>query len=282
MTNHHLNTHATTNNNVGTNTGNFDWTSFIAQAMFEGGQAFLTTISSAAPDLDEAQLQDEENQMARRYAKALDNAKHARSNPGPHVLSAVRSWSRKQAIAILRKKLAGKKIRRDFYQPFQPDLQQEISTLIADLQLFWEQEDEEQEAERQQRIAAKRQEAEQAFGAAYPYIRGLSDAMLNGERQRQDIFKDGQNAVQKWAEKYEESVLARERQLETREERIEQQERENREHQLALRSLAKWDDKNSFVNTVVSTGKNTMGCLLAWLLLIVCILAAIYFAFPHK
>ncbi len=133
----------------------------------------------------------------------------------------------------------------------------------------------------QQRAEAKREEAEQAYGAAYPYIHGLNDAVLHGERQRQSIFESGQQAAQSWANKYEESVKARERQLEEREKRLQQQEQENREHHIALRSLSKWDDRNSFVNTVVSTGKNTMGCLILWFLLVVGVLAAIYFAFPH-
>src|SRR6266496_496716 len=167
MTNSYTNA---TTNNTGVNNTSIDWTQLTAQAMFEGGQAFLKTISSAAPKIDETQLTQDEDQVDRRLAQALDYARRARTNPSPHILSAVRNWSRKQAIAILREKVAGKQVRQDFYQPFQFDLQQEIATLIVDLQLFWEQEDEQREAAEQQRLAAKREEAEQAYGAAYPYI----------------------------------------------------------------------------------------------------------------
>ncbi len=213
---HSYPTNNATTNNVHANNVNFDWTSFIANAMFEGGQAFLKSISSAAPNSDEAQLTQDENQVDRRLAQALDHAKRARTNPGPHLLSAVRNWSRKQAIAILREKVAGKQVRQDFYQPFQFDLQQEISTMILDLQLFWEQEDEQQAAAVMQQAAAKREEAEQAFGAAYPVVRGLNETVLNGERERRAIFESGQQAVQNWANKYEESVKTREQELEAR------------------------------------------------------------------
>ncbi|BCL83610.1 hypothetical protein ccbrp13_60750 [Ktedonobacteria bacterium brp13] len=280
MTSHHQNTNATTTH-ASANQANIDWTRFVATAMFEGGQAFLKTISSAAPGSDETQLQADERQVDRRLAQALDNAKRARTNPDPHLLSAVRNWSRKQAIAILREKATGKPIRQDFYQPFQFDLQQEISTMVLDLQLFFEQEDEQQAAAAKQQAAKKRQEAEQAFGAAYPVIQGLSDAVLNGEQSRQTIFESGQQAAQEWANKYEESMRARERQLEEREQLIKQQESDDRAHQIALRQLAKWDDRNSFANTVVSTGKNTLGCLFIWILIVVGLLAAVYLAFPH-
>ena len=142
-------------------------------------------------------------------------------------------------------------------------------------------EDEQRDLQSEQRSAAKREEAEQAFGSAYPYIRGLSESVLDGERQRQAIFESGQKAAQQWAESYGESVKEREQQLEGRIQRIQQQERENREHQLALRSLAKWDDKRSFMDTAVHTGKNTLGCLFLCLLVFVGILLAIYLAFPH-
>ena len=280
MMNDDHNTNATTNNAQAKN-AHMDWSRFMAQAMFEGGQAFLQAVSSVVPTTDDAQLQADENQADRCIVQDLHNARRSRTHFGPSILSAVRNWSRKQAIAMLREKVAGKPIRQDFYQPFQSDLQQEISAMIRDLLLFWEQEDEQRAAAEKQRAQAKREEAEQAYGEAYPYIHGLNDAVLHGERQRQSIFESGQQAAQSWANKYEESVKARERQLEEREKRLQEQEQENREHHIALRSLSKWDDRNSFVNTVVSTGKNTMGCLFLWFLLVAGILAAIYFAFPH-
>ena len=258
-----------------------DWSQIRSHALFEGGQAFLNTMSRAVPTLDESQLYVDEQQAERRFIRALDSARQNRANPAPHFLSAVRNWSRKQALAILREKVAGNQIRQDFYQPFQLDLQQEIATMISDLQQSWEQEDEQRASAEQQRLAAKREEAEQAFGSAYPYIRGLSDLVLNGERQRQTIFESGQKAAQQWADQYGASVKERERQLEERVHRIQEQERENREQQLALRSLARWDDKRSFADTVVHTGKNTIGCLFLWLLVVVGILLAIYLAFPH-
>lgn len=62
-----------------------DWSQFMAQAMFEGGQAFLRTISSAAASLDEAQLQADEAQIDLRFAQAIDAAKRSqhqsRSSP---------------------------------------------------------------------------------------------------------------------------------------------------------------------------------------------------------
>jgi hypothetical protein len=279
MANYHSNTNATPYNRH-SNQKN-EWTQFIAQASYEGGQAFLKTIGNADPSLTDAQLEADELHVEQRYVRSLDYARRDRSNPGPHIMSAVRNWSRKQALAILREKVAGKQIQHDFYQPFQLDLQQEIATMISDLQQDWEQEDEQRDVAERQRIAEKRQKAEQAFGSAYPYIRGLSESVLNGERQRQTIFESGQQAAQQWAQYYGASVKERERQLEERIDRIQAQERENREHQIALRSLAKWDDKRSFADTVVHTGKNTLGCLFLWLLVIVAILLAIYFVFPH-
>ncbi len=270
----------TNNTNNNSNTNGFDWSQIIAQAMFEGGQTFLKTISSAAPNITDTQLQADENQVDRRFARAIDYAKRDRANPGPHILSAVRNWSRKQAIAILREKVAGKQIRQDFYQPFQYDLHEEIMSLLSDIQLFWDQEDEQLLAAEEQRAAEKRAEGERAFGEAYQYVVGLHKLVLDGERQRQTIFNDGVQAATKWANKYEDSVRQREETLEARVKLIEQQEKENREHQLALRSLAKWDDRRSFADTVVSTGKNTIGCLILWFFLLAGILLAVYFAFP--
>ena len=270
--------------NTATNNGSYngnDWTQIIAQASYEGGQAFLKTIGNADPSLTEVQLNADEKQVDQRYARSLDYARRDRSNPGSHILSVIRNWSRKQAIVILREKVAGNQIRQDFYQPFQFDLQQEIATLISDIQQYWEQEDEQRDVAARQQIATKRQEAEQAFGSAYPYIHELSDSVLNGERQRQTIFESGQKAAQQWAQSYGESVKERERQLEERTQRIQEQERENRDHQIALRSLARWDDKRSFADTVVHTGKNTIGCLFLWFLIVAGILLAIYLAFPH-
>lgn len=269
----------------GTNSNNanngYDWSQFTAQAMFEGGQAFLRTISSAAPTLDETQLQADENQVDQRFAQALDAAKRYRANAGPHLLSAIRNWSRKQAITILREKMEGKPVRHDFYQPFQFDLQQEIALLISDTHLFWEQEDEQRATAEQQRAAAKREEAEQAFGAAYPYIQGLSDALLHGERERRSIFNDGQQAAQQWATKYGESIEEREKVLEERERRIREREMQDHEHQRAMRALMIGEQRTSFADTMIRTGKNTLGCLLLWFLLVAGILVAIYFAFPH-
>jgi hypothetical protein len=273
-----INTNTNTNSN--TNNNGIDWSQLMVSAMFEGGQAFLKTISSADPSTDDTSLQADENQADRRLTRAIDNAKLNRANPGPHILSAIRNWARKQAIAILREKIAGKPIRPDFYTPFQFDLQEEIASQISDIQLYWEQEDEQFLAAEEQRAAERRAEGEQAFGKAHKYILGMHEAVLNGESQRQNIFKEGQNAAQKWADKYEDSVKKREKELEERVKLIQQQEKENREHQLALRSLAKWDDRRSFADTVVSTGKNTLGCLVLWFLLLAGILLAIYFAFP--
>ncbi|GCE15063.1 hypothetical protein KTT_49220 [Tengunoibacter tsumagoiensis] len=253
----------------------------VATAMFEGGQAFLKMISRMASEIDETKLAQNEQQMEQRCDRALSNAKRARSNPVPHLLSAVRNWSRKQALVLLREKLAGKSVQKDFYEPFQFALQQEISTMMLDLQLFWEQEDEQRAEAARNQAVEKRKEAEQAYGAAYPYVRGLNEAVLDGERYRQVIFNDGQQAAHMWANKYEESVKAREKQLEEREKLIKVQEKEGHEHQIALRSLTKWDDRNSFANTVVNTGKNTIGCLVVWVLVILGILLAIYLAFPH-
>lgn len=278
--NSQINANGYTNGNGHTNTG-FDWPQLIAQAMFEGGQAFLKAISSAAPDLEEAQLQADENQADYRFTKAINVARQNRTNPGPYILSAVRNWSRKQALAILREKIAGKQIRQDFYQPFQYDLQEEIASLISDLQQYWDQEDEQREAAEQQHIAAKRKEAERAFGDAYPYIQGLSDVVLDGERQRQIIFHEGVQAAQGWAVKYGDSVKERERLIEEREKRIREREAQDYEHQRAMRALMIGDQRASFADTVVRTGKNTFGCLLLWVLLIAGILLAIYFAFPH-
>jgi hypothetical protein len=276
MTNYTNNTN-NTNNNV--NNG-IDWLQITAQAMFQGGQVFLETIGNAAPGVDDSQLQTDENNADQRLARAIDRAKQNRANPGPYILSAVRNWSRKQAIAILREKIAGQPIRRDFYQLFQDDLHEKITSLISDIRQSWEQEDEQHRAAEERRVAAQREENEQAFGKAYKYVIGLQNAVLDGERQRQAIFESGQSVADTWASKYETSMRAREQELEARFKLIKQQEQETRDLQLAMRSLAKWDDKRSFMDTVVSTGKNTLGCLLLWLFIVAGILLAIYFAFP--
>ena len=70
---------------------NNDWTQLIAQASYEGGQAFLKTIGNADPSLTEAQLEADENQVELRYARSLDYARRDRRNPGPHIMSAVRN-----------------------------------------------------------------------------------------------------------------------------------------------------------------------------------------------
>jgi len=280
MTTNPYATNQAAHNQAPAQTASIDWTSLMTQCMFEGGQAFLKTVSNANTCLDKAQLLHDEKQVDQRLAQALANAQRARNNPDPHVLAAVRNWSRKQAIAILREQVAGKPIRQDFYLPFQYDLHQEIATMVLDLQRFWDQEDEQRVAAEQRRLAAKREEAEQAYGAAHPYIRGLNDAVLQGERERQAIFESGQQAAQGWATKYEESVNRREQEIEARMQHIARQEQENRAHHLALRSLTKWDDRRSFADTVVSTGKSTVGCLFLWLVLIVGILLAVYFTFP--
>lgn len=251
-----------------------DWSQLAAQAMYEGGQAFLQAISSAPATIDDAQLRADEKQADQQIARALDYAKRDRANAPAHLLVAVVHWSRKQAIPLLRLKKAGKSISPAFYQAFQPDLHQEITSMLSDVQLCWDQEDARQ-------AAAKRQEAEQAFGQAHHYVVDLYDVVLDGERQRQVIFNDGVHAAQNWADRYKESVAKREHDLEARIQIIQEQERENRAHQLALRELAHWDDRRSFVDAVVGTGKNTLGCLLLFALLAGGIILAIYLAFPH-
>jgi hypothetical protein len=264
---------------------NVDWTQLMAQATFEGGQAFLKTIGNADPTLTEAQIQADEQQVDRRYVRALDYAKRDRGNVGPHILSTVRNWARKQALSILREKIAGKPIRSDFYQPFQFDLQQEVAALISDIQVFWKQEDEQRAAAEQQRQAAIRKEGEQAFRDVYPLVTGLQNALLDGERQRQTIFESGQHVVQQWADKYGESVREREKQLGEREKRIQEEERENREHQRALRALMIRDEKVSYADNVIRVGGKTLGCFF-WLIVGGAVIffglyLALFFAFPH-
>ncbi len=241
---------------------------------YHGGQAFLETISQATPGTDDTQLDSDEQKAERRLSKALTQARRVRSNPEPYLLSATRNWSRKQAIAILRDKIAGKAVRPDFYQAFQSDLQQEVATMLDDVQQAWQQEDE-------HATDRMRAEAERAFGDAYPFIQGLGDAILQGEQERRTVFESGQNMAQAWADRYKESVNERENHVQVREDRIGEQEHENREQQLALRSLSRWDDHASFGNTEVSTGRNALGCLLLWLLLMAGALLAVYLAFPH-
>lgn len=276
-------TNAFTNTNTGafSNQASLNWTPLLAQVTTEADHAFLGVILNAPLQLDDAQLQAEEKQADQQYTQALEDAKRHRVTAESSLLSAMRNWSRKQAIILLREKVAGKQLRQDYPVLFKADLQQQITTMLSDIQQFWKQEDEQQAAVEQQRIAVQRVEAEQAFGAAYPIIHGLGEVVLNGERQRQSIFESGQDAAKAWADKYEESVKRREDQLAERVMLIQEQERENRQHQLALRSLSRWDDRNSFLDSVISTGKSTVGCLLVWLLLLAGVLAAIYLAFPH-
>jgi hypothetical protein len=244
-----------------------------AQAMLEGGKAFLDTISNAPVGITENQLKSEESLATQRKNRAVERAKRNRVNPEPSFLSAIRNWSRLQAYDLLMKKVAGKKIRNDFYQSFQLDLQQEIEDLSDEIQTSWQIEDE-------QRVAAKQQKEEQTFGMAHKYIVGLNDAILNGERQRQEIFNDGVQAALSWAVKYGDSIKEREKSLEEREKRISEREKEDYEYNRAMRALMKGDQKASFVSNVVDTGKNTLGCLFLWFLLVAGILVAIYFAFP--
>ena len=259
----------------------FDPTHYMATAILHGGQAFLETISQATPGIDDTQLTSDEKKAERMLSKALMQARRVRSNPEPYLLSAARNWSRKQAIAILRDKIAGKAVRPDFYQLFQSDLQQEVATMLDDVQQAWQLEDEREADRGRAEAALTRAEAERAFGDAYPYVKGLADAILQGEQERRTIFESGQNMAQVWSDKLKESVNERENRVKQREDLIKEQERENREQQLALRSLARWDDRASFGNTVVSTGRKALGCLLLWLLLMAGALLAIYLVFPH-
>jgi hypothetical protein len=259
-----MTTHASTNG----------WTQLMDQAIQEGGQVFLQTMFQADPAATDAQLEAEAKQLHQHYVQAESDAKSDRAHPDLHILAAATHWSKQQAIALLRKKIAGTPIPKDFYQFFQNGLQRQIASLISEIQMLWEQED-------RQQAVVEREEAEQAFGVAYPYIKGLSNALLKGESQRQTIFTEGQQAAHKWADKYEASMQKREQELNERIKLIQQQEKENREHQLALRSLATWDDRRSFVDTAVSTGKNTLGCLFLWFLLVAGILIAVFLAFPH-
>ncbi len=254
-----------------------DWSQIRSHALFEGGQAFLNTMSRAVPTLDESQLYVDEQQAERRFIRALDSARQNRANPAPHFLSAVRNWSRKQALAILREKVAGKQTQQDFYQPFQYYLQEEIASLVSAIQQFWDQEDEQRSAAERLRATARREETEQAFGVAYPYVRGLSDAVLNGERQRQVIFNDGIHAAQQWASKYEESVRERERLLEERERRIREQEAQEYKRQ---HTMVRDEQRTSFIDSIVRTGTHTLICLFLWFPLFAYILIALYFVLP--
>lgn len=271
-------THSTNGN---TNHTGIDWTQLFAQAMLQGGQAFIKTITDSPSTVTDAQLQTDETRVDQRYARALDQAKRDRTNPDLHILSMVRNWSRKQALALVKQKVAGKQIRTDFYQIFQDELQQEITSLVTDLQLFWQQEDEQRKVVEQRQAIAQREQAEQAFQDAYPLVNGLHTALLNGEQHRQRIFNDGQQAAQGWANKYEDSVNKRERIAEDRENRLKEREDRDYDHQRAMRALMVNDQRASFADTVVRTGKNTIGCLIIWFLVIASILLAIYFAFPH-
>jgi hypothetical protein len=251
----------------------FDWTRTIAQATKEARQEFETTLLKG-DGLSKDQIVDMARDFKDRFQRALEAVKQGRHDPEPMFLSAMRNWARGKAIDLLLDKLAGKSIRPDYLEVFEQALRDEIISRVAEVERAWKSEDD-------QAAVAYRMEQRGAFGKAHPYVIALHEAVIKGERLRQDIFTDGVQAAEKWANKYEESMRRREEALEARIKLIEQQERENREHQLALRSLALWDDKNSFVNAVVNTGKNTVGCLLVWALLVGGILLAIYLAFPH-
>jgi hypothetical protein len=192
-------------------------------------------------------------------------------------LSSIRNWARGKAIGLLRDKQAGKSIRPDYMEVFENALRDEIIYRVAEVERAWKDADD-------HAAVARQTEQEQAFRKAHPYVIELYEAVIKGERQRQDIFHDGVQAAEKWANNYEESVKVRERLLEEREKRLKEREDQTYEHQRAMRQLMLKDQRVFLADNVVSTGRNalnTLGCLLIWVLLVVGILAAIYFAFPH-
>ncbi|GHO50850.1 hypothetical protein [Ktedonospora formicarum] len=274
-------TKAITNPDSLAHSASLDWTELQTKATKDAQHTFLSVVLNAPLQLDDAQLQAEEEQAEKRYTQALLDARRHRATAASSLLSAMCNWSRKQATALLREKVAGKPMSPNYPELFASDLQQQFTTVRSDLQHFWKQEDEQQAVVQQQRIAAQRKDAEEAFGTAYPIIHDLGELVLHGERERQSLFESGHRMANAWADKYEQSVKKREDQLAERVQLIQEQERENRQHQLSVRSLSRWDERNSFLDAVVSTGKNTVGCLLVWFLLLAGVLGALYLAFPH-
>ncbi|HEY7416138.1 MAG TPA: hypothetical protein VH593_13170, partial [Ktedonobacteraceae bacterium] len=91
-------THHNSTGQKPTTNQSIDWSQLTAQAMYEGGQAFLQAISNAPDTIDEAQLRADEKQAEQQIARALDYARRDRANAPAHLLVAVVHWSRKRAI----------------------------------------------------------------------------------------------------------------------------------------------------------------------------------------
>lgn len=249
-----------------------NWAHITDTSIEQGIKAFFNAIVLSLPDA--STLVSEETTTRERMGKALERAKGNRRNPGPDVQSAVANWAKAQALSLISKKHAGEPLPADYHTAFQEDLRHQVEAFLTSIQTQWSEED--------AKVASSKQAGDVAdFVDAAPIISNLAKLVLDGERQRQTIFIDGQNQAQKWAGSYETSLQQREKALEQQGTQLQAQAQELSQYQQSLRSGAVWDTRTSHANSVMSTGRNAFGCVVLWVGLALIVWGAIYFSFPH-
>jgi len=252
----------------------FDWTTTIEEAVFQGQHQFATTIANA-DELEDHQLQQEATTYEWRYKRAVGLAKQDRQNPGPHFLSAVRNWSRVQAIRHLRTKVTGGNIRDDYELVFEDQLKDEINHQVTIFKLGWATEDKQHT---QQALAARHAEQTQAFQDDHQHLIEAYDALETAYAGREKAVQAGYDRAEQFADALEKRLEAHEHYLESTGWLWYAKGKD-------VRGQQQQDDTFSFVDNFIRVGGKTLGCVfwlvLGTLFLSVGIFAALYFAFPH-
>jgi hypothetical protein len=258
-------------------TNTFDWTKSIALANSQSRHEFETTVLSA-DGLSDDQLKQHADDFEKRYKRALEAARRSRRDPEPMFLSAMRNWSRGKAIGLLRDKLAGKSIRKDYYEVFECALKDEIAYRISELELAWQFEDDHAGQQQQQAAVERRIEQEQAFQGDHKPLIDAYGTLEKAFTGREKAVQAGYDLAGQFAEKLEKRMARHEQFLENVGGEV-----------LGLvqdvRVQQRRDDHVSQADHIVRVGKNTLSCLfwltIGGLVVFFGIFLALYLAFPH-
>ncbi len=251
-----------------------DWTKTIALAQTQARQEFETTVLHA-DGLSEEQLKQAAEDFENRFNRALDAAKHQRNDPEPMFCSAMRNWARGKAIGLLRDKLAGKPIRKDYHEVFEGALKEEITYRITELELIWQSEDDQQQ---QQAIATRRDEQEQAFQNDHQPLLHAYGALERAYVSREKAVQAGYDVAGQFAQKLEQRMERHEHFLEHMGGEVFSMVRDARAQQQQANHV-------SHAENILRVGKNTLGCLfwlmIGGLVIFFGLFLALYLAFPH-
>lgn len=255
----------------------FDWTKAVALANTQGRSEFELTVLNGDGLLDE-QLVQLAAEIEQQFKRALELAKQNRRDPEQQFLSAMRNWARCKAFGLLRARVAGKPIRKDYYDVFESTLKEEIALCIMEIEFAWQTQDEQREAAKDNEASVRRAEQDQILQNDHKHVLDAYNELNRAYTGREDAVKAGYEMVGQWADK-----------LETR-----MQRHENFLEGLGGEMLGIYKDVHmqqrrdtniSFVDNAIQVGGKTLTCLfwliVACLVVFFGIFLALQLAFHH-